>query len=440
MSGMVQTSFPRQPQDLSHLVFQMGNIGRLTVLDCVPVVAGDSFEDTFVGAFKLSALRRNLSLDPCVDILSFYIPHRHIYGDDWIDFMKAGPSNPEGTPSQLGDNGVQVYPKWMGVLGLSSEIEESETPYTVPKWRVEGYNKIFNNYFKRPDDQDLDVLLEVDSRGLRCAHLKNLWSAPLNRSAQAQYGDYDTIDVTDGTLSVFRLTEQVAALHGQQEKDYFDQRYRDVMKNNFGGSTTADVDQRPTMLNRQTYWASGYDVDGTSEVSLGQYTGRVDFSFNFKTPRKFIPEHGAVWTVAVVRYPSIVVGENHFLSMNANPTYEEIAGDPLVSGNAPVFPITDAEVFSGRDIASPRSFDVAHDAWYREHPSYVHSRFGELQGFPFLNYNPAGILTNQFYISPSYYDSIFQSSQTLQWSIYARSNARVIRRVPSARDSIMQSE
>src|SRR5437868_2068905 len=76
--------------DLSHLGFLAGQIGRLITISTTPVIAGDSFEMDAVGALRLSPLRRGLAIDTTVDILTFYVPHRHVYGEQWIKFMKYG--------------------------------------------------------------------------------------------------------------------------------------------------------------------------------------------------------------------------------------------------------------------------------------------------------------------------------------------------------------
>src|SRR5690606_35070921 len=75
---------------LSHLGFLAGQIGRLITISTTPVIAGDSFEMDAVGALRLSPLRRGLAIDSTVDIFTFYVPHRHVYGEQWIKFMKDG--------------------------------------------------------------------------------------------------------------------------------------------------------------------------------------------------------------------------------------------------------------------------------------------------------------------------------------------------------------
>src|SRR5690242_20932954 len=68
----------------------LGQIGRLITISTTPVIAGDSFEMDAVGALRLSPLRRGLAIDSTVDIFTFYVPHRHVYGEQWIKFMKDG--------------------------------------------------------------------------------------------------------------------------------------------------------------------------------------------------------------------------------------------------------------------------------------------------------------------------------------------------------------
>src|SRR5437762_1569451 len=86
----IQTGAERMPHDLSHLGFLAGQIGRLITISTTPVIAGDSFEMDAVGALRLSPLRRGLAIDSTVDIFTFYVPHRHVYGEQWIKSMKDG--------------------------------------------------------------------------------------------------------------------------------------------------------------------------------------------------------------------------------------------------------------------------------------------------------------------------------------------------------------
>src|SRR5712671_8104440 len=86
----IQTGAERMPHDLSHLGFLAVQIGRLIIICTPPVIAGDSFEMAAVGALRLSPLRRGLAIASSVDIFTFYVPPRHVYGEQWIKLMRDG--------------------------------------------------------------------------------------------------------------------------------------------------------------------------------------------------------------------------------------------------------------------------------------------------------------------------------------------------------------
>src|SRR2546427_12565730 len=86
----IQTGAERMPHDLSHLGFLAGQIGRLITISTAPVIAGGSFDMYVVGDLRLSPLRRGLAIDSTVEIFTFYVPHRHVYVEQWIKFMKDG--------------------------------------------------------------------------------------------------------------------------------------------------------------------------------------------------------------------------------------------------------------------------------------------------------------------------------------------------------------
>src|SRR2546423_3720847 len=45
-----------------------------------------------------------------------------------------------------------------------------------------------------------------------------------------------------------------------------------------------DADNRPLLVMRSNLWASGYDVDGTDQTSLGQFSGRVQQTYKHSVP------------------------------------------------------------------------------------------------------------------------------------------------------------
>src|SRR5258706_422954 len=93
-----------------------------------------------------------------------------------------------------------------------------------------------------------------------------------------------------------------------QTRAYFMQRYHDVISS-FGGKPSYDSDNRPLRVMRSNFCASGYDVDETGQTSLGQFSGRVQQTYKHSVPRFFVPEHGTMFTLALVRFPPTATKE-----------------------------------------------------------------------------------------------------------------------------------
>src|SRR5215203_6778920 len=171
----IQTGAERMPHDLSHLGFLAGQIGRLITISTTPVIAGDSFEMDAVGALRLSPLRRGLAIDSPVDIFTFYVLHRHVYGEQWITFMTDG-VNATPLPT-VNTTGYIDHAAFLGTINPDTN--------KIPKHLFQGYLNMYNNYFKAPwmpdrTEANPNELNQDDARyGFRCCHIKNLWTAPL---------------------------------------------------------------------------------------------------------------------------------------------------------------------------------------------------------------------------------------------------------------------
>ena len=435
--SIAETGAPRTPHDLSHLVFSCGKLGRLMTLSTVPVLAGDSFEQDLTGSLRLSALRRGLAVDSMVDIFTFYIPHRHIYGEDWVNLMKEGV---ESTPITDVENIDSDNTHKLAALAVN--CEKVAVVNQVPKWLWTGYQNIWNNYFKIPwlDDntQSFNEFAAGDDSiyGLRCAFPKSIWTTPLPpQGGQNEY--VAPVSGADATIDLLDLNKQYGALHTEQERQLFAQRYRDVIKM-LGGSTYYDADNRPQLKMRSHFWASGYDVDGTDQATIGQFAGRVLQSFSHKVPRCFVPEHGIMWTVALVRFPVMHDLECNYLVRQPQVDYETYAGDPAIAGNYPPVSVDTNDLFFWGGTPADLGI-IPHSQWYRYQPPTIHNNYRALQGYPFLTFIPGGLSENFLYVPSQYYDNMFQTTQLGHWNMQARNNINVMRTLPTARDSAVTS-
>src|SRR5262244_176519 len=390
----IQTGAERMPHDLSHLGFLAGQIGRLITISTTPVIAGDSFEMDAVGALRLSPLRRGLAIDSTVDIFTFYVPHRHVYGEQWIKFMKDG-VNATPLPT-VNTTGYIDHAAYLGTIN-PNKLNQDDARY-----------------------------------GFRCCHLNNIWTAPL--PPETELSRQMTTSTT--SIDIMGLQAAYANLHTDQERDYFMQRYHDVISS-FGGKTSYDADNRPLLVMRSNLWASGYDVDGTDQTSLGQFSGRVQQTYKHSVPRFFVPEHGTMFTLALVRFPPTATKEIQYLNAKGALTYTDIAGDPVWYGNLPPREISMKDVFRSGD--SSQKFKIAEGQWYRYAPSYVSPAYHLLEGFPFIQEPPSVDLQERVLIRHHDYDQCFQSVQLLQWNSQVKFNVTVYRNLPTTRDSIMTS-
>src|SRR5665647_1774927 len=117
-------------------------------------------------------------------------------------------------------------------------------------------------------------------------------------------------------------------------------------------------------------------------TSLGQFSGRVQQTYKHSVPRFFVPEHGTMFTLALVRFPPTATKEIQYLNAKGALTYTDIAGDPVLYGNLPPREISMKDVFRSGD--SSKKFKIAEGQWYRYAPWYVSPAYHLLEGFPFI--------------------------------------------------------
>jgi len=282
----------RQDYDLSHWSFQIGAMGSLQTLACVPIVAGDSMQLNASIVARLSPLRRNLYLDSVVDLAAFYIPHRHIYGDDWINFILGG----EDEAVTLGTDTLAAGVK-LNCVGLRTSLAA-----VLPRWLTRGYIQIWNRYFRDPSDvagilaeNFFTTIASSDVRqsfGIPICHLKSMTTATME--SRLTTGDY-RLPLDTGEVNLLQFAQLQSRLQTEQARDYSGFRYTDLLKHTWDTGVNTDADKRPTLIARSTQWLSGYDVDATDTDALGTFSGKAQAILKLSFPFRFFPEHGPSW-------------------------------------------------------------------------------------------------------------------------------------------------
>ena len=440
--------------DLSHFSFLTGRIGRLQTLSVLPVVAGDSFEIMLEGVFRLSPLRRQLVMDCRVDLMAFYVPHRHIYGDAWINFIKDGVDESINLPTDA------FAQSDVGCLGFNVDVDKSSGFNTLPRWVSRGYTRIWNRYFRHPAsvEESEDAISSssgsstdsVNKRkyGLLCSRIKRPWNTgmPLSDVSDRE------VSVTSGKFDILDLRRVQARYKTEQVRDWFGQRYNDLLASTWNSTVNIDADERPELLMRSTKHLSGYDVDGTDDASLGSYSGKAASLLNFSIPRRYFVEHGALWIMCLLRFPPVHYSELHPLCRESNPSYKNIAGDPDVFMSEPPEQYDQARWWA--NLSTTTSLDgrtpnivtddrgsveqvIPFGQHYRYHPSRVHSDYESVQGFPFVT-NPGSGFSSvpNIYVTENEYNGVFQTQQLAQWQAQCRINVGAYRYIPGPLTSI----
>lgn len=419
----------RYPVDLSHYDFNQGEIGHLQTLACIPIMAGDSVSMNYEGVFRLSPLRRNLVVDCKVDMFAFFVPHRHVYGDQWVDFIKEG------------KNEVQTF---TGInLATGQDIDFTGcsygSPATIPLWPVAGYNRIWNRYFRSPtDDANLRADDYVPAIGLpsdrksghRCGYLPQPWSTGVVDGVPTSEREVPAVASTFDIVDLNRVQAEYTTV---VDREYFGERYNDLLNTVWGGTVNTDADERPTLCHHSSWWLSGYDVDGTDDGTLGSYSGKSAGVGAMSFKRKFFSEHGALFLMVLPRFPTIHTNERHFLHNTVDPSYLEFAGDPALVSAEPPIPAFQEDFFFPGDQSDLG--EIPYGQWYRYHPNHVHESYLALDGFTFID-TAINLQDRAFYHVENEYDEVFQTTQLGHWQAHGRVGVKVNRLVPPSRSSL----
>lgn len=418
----------RNMYDLSHFSNMIGAIGSLQGLTAIPVLPGDTIELLYEAHARLSPLRRQLIVDAQVDIFSFFIPYRHVYGQDWVDFIEQGMDE----SITFGSYTSSAECNCCGVGPLPAG--------TYPKWVFEGPIRCYNNYFRDPTDdayiKALDWLATLSpgdgilEYGPLCCYLPRPWNTGIyNELSTADY----RVALQGGEIDLLEVIKQKGLLKTEITRETFGQRYQDILRTVYGAHPNVETNERPELLMRSKSFLSGYDVDGTDATTLGSYAGKSQGVVRHYIPPRFFHEHGTIWVFALFRFPSISGAENHYLVRQPEPTYEDISGDPNIIATRPPVTCDPRDLHVASTLSDVGKIPFAQ--WYREHPHVTHDTMSDIAGYPFIGQNFSTI--NQAkYIEQHEYDDIFSSLQEKHWLTQGRFIVGAKRFVPDVKASI----
>ncbi len=431
--------------NLNHHVFEVGRIGHLQCLTMIPVLAGDSIQLNIQNLMRLGTLRRALSVNAVADYAIYYIPHRHIYGSTFTQMIQDGMNSVASLPT-LTANGVT------GWYHSGNTIQNLQGP--VAKFVFSCYNRIWNRFYRYqkltpevPDDYvgngypvghsaaNSPVMggSFEEAYGFPCARMKTPWSTGNVTGIVA--ADRDA-PVTGGgtTLNIINLEQTQRSYRSKLDRDWKALRYTDILNEVWDSGVNIDADERPEMVLRQKAEISGFDVNGTDDAALGTYSGKAMAGHNINMRRKFIPEHGSLWVMCLVRFPTISSREMHPIIQSLQ-DYATITGDPTIAAGEPPFAQNLDSWFAFPAGATPIG-TLPYGQHFRYQQNNVHFQYETIQGYPFLEGTELGSQVKAAYIGEQDYADVFQSNALGQWHNQAAIKCDVMRHFPNSSASV----
>lgn len=446
----------RNQYDLSHLSHNSLAIGRLQTISVIPVEAGASLEINMDSIARLAPNRKEIVSECQIDVCAFFVPHRIVYGQAWIDFINGGPDESQ-TFTGISIGAAYRNPVYLTLPTCGASINRA---------LLEGYNRIFHNFYAPKQllySEDSNVALVNDYTwypttetgadncrlyGRLCARLPHIlnggsfidaggvtpgWEAQDLSSTDSE------VTVTAGVFTIQSLAQVQSRYKTEAQAAWFAHFYQDVMREKFGSDLGPDVDPRnlmPHMLMRHTQMMSGTDIDGTDDATLGTFQGKTLERVGFHMPRKFFGEHGNVFILACMRYPLVHTREQHRLLANVNPSYDEIVADPERLRNLGPVQWDPGAWLAGGAIYAPSGATLEpYGQHYRFQPNRVHTNFQTIPGYPFSDWNGTGLVDWYYYQNNEYKDT-FQTTQIGQGQMQCLLNVQKYSPVPSVEASI----
>ena len=408
----------RQEIDLSHGGWFGGKVGAVQTADMVNVSMGDSIESTMKFNIRCAPLRSPILLGMKIDCITFYVPHRHVYGEAWMNLIRQGVDASTVLPAR------NLAAKWW-CLG-----DASLGPGNVPAFYVDPFVQIWNEFYRDPSRPEISLSdiygltwsssssrehVDLFKFGFPACHIPNIWTSP--PKANTSSADHQ-VAIQGNQLELYDLRRTKARNETEIERQFENIRYRDIVQAAVGEMPNIDTEQRPEVLAHTEAAFDGEDIEGTSEATLGKAVGRMDTQVTHHVPRKFFIEGGSVWTLLLLRFPPIYFDERTMMSKFTSPTYKQISGDPAILASEGPVSLRKRDVFTGND--NTVLGQVPYGQWHRYQPNRTADYLKNIEGAPFVDSQPPDLPNSPLfsgesgidmtpYINPNQYDAVFKS-------------------------------
>ena len=434
-------------EDLTHPFGTMGEIGRLMTVARIPTLPGDSMGILIEGDLNLSPMIRRTVLDTKVECLGFWLPDRWAAASEeaWLEMLRRG--NQPGTGGFAASN----PPEWSVVNAGHTDVPAwlyKDGGTRINRNIIEGYNRIWDKWFRDPQDDELDKhnfpRTEKDRKyGYRCGNLQTLLSTGRKFSV-AGVDQADSVPTSGAELSLYTINHAVLNYRAAQRRETTAIRPEEVMREIFHGSIPKDVSYQPELLFHEEAWMSGYTARGVADQNLGHARGGGAMVFGAQMPEKFFTEHGMIWVVMLLRFPPVFMEERHRndqpLSAWTEFEYHRRIMEPGLSDLRQKEDWRETDFFANAGgLTAIVEFPAGMQ--FRTHPAAIHPDFGQprIKGFPYINSDTIRSASDYWYCQDYGKDGldVFESEQLAQWQWSGMCRVSAKRYLASPMESLM---
>lgn len=350
--------------DRGGLTLKTGDIGKMNVLRQQVLLPGEVINTSIKGSVKLESLRERDSLRIHAHIAAFLTPIRWLWSD-WPTYLREGPEGNLSIPMTATQN--------LHRFGIGAHSGEGAT--NVPSYFVEAPARIYNEWYKWPEDPDVSP-----SDGWPCVPLQKAWNRARYNATPSAMEDY--IFDPSAALDVRQLAEVQARFRSAMERDVLSyNRYIELVQEMFNADGSREVDQVPMMVDQTDVGVDPRDVPAMDGASLGQWQSLFDFNVDHQIKGITAPEHSVLTYILVIRFAPIMEMRHPLASDFAS--WAENVGDPEILQAMPPQPVTRNQFVARTGTDVDLGYLPAGWQWRAGH-DVIGQRIDERNSFPYM--------------------------------------------------------
>ena len=370
-------------------------IGRLQTLATKRVLPGESISVAANFTIDMAETAREPIMNGMMSIHSYFVPHRHVHGEDYTNFIR------QGYDENITFTGIAVPEDY-----AIAQVREAGT---ICKDLVVGYNQIWNRYYRdirNPNDNLNETTVHAGDAakyGYKTMHIPNIWSRALVYTTDLLDSERE-VPVTNNRLDLVDVKKVQAQYKTEIALNWFSNYYKDALKKLYDSpGVSIDADKRPMELIdlNKPFKLKTQSSDGVSTTS-----GRGMYQYSI--PMKQYPEGGYIWILGVLRFPTVCYQEGNYLDLKPNPSFEEMSGQGEIMETLPPINGTPALYFEGQGSNNTLYGRVPYGDWHRWEASYINPEMKNNPGYPVVDF-PATAHDAKYINSASYDECFYQA-------------------------------